>query len=173
MDNLRAGFLVIAIALGSNSVILSPSRAVDVTFQCAMRDGVPTTVAQTSQAEVAVVMWNSPDIAITPGATQQAECEAGSQRFQTYHDNGALPYITTGTMEGQQVVCVAEAVNGGCRGRLFALAPTNRPRPALQRILRIRIPSQSSNCTGICQTEASPYVELTRYLSGEYDTEDN
>ena len=173
MENLRSSLFLIAIALGGNPVILSPSWGADITFQCAIRDGVPTTVAQTPQAEVAVVLWNSPDIAIAPGATQQAECEAGSQRFQTYYDDGALSYITTDTMDGQQVVCVAEALNGDCQGRLFALAPTNRPRTALQRILRVRIPSGNSNCTGICQVKSSPYVELTRYLRGGYDTEDN
>ena len=165
MDNLRSGLLLIAIALGSNPVILSSSWAADITFQCTIRNGVPTTVAQTSHAEVAVVLWNSPDIAISPGETQQTECEAGSQRFQTYHDNDALNYITTGTMQGQRVACVAEQVRGGCRGRLFALAPTSRPRTALQRILRIRIPTEGS----IIQTDARAYVDLMRYLEIEYN----
>ncbi len=169
MDNLRTGFLLIAIALGSNAVVMPSSWATDVTFRCAIRDGVPTTVAQTSQVEVAVVLWNSPDIAIAPGTTQQAECEAGSQRFQAYHDNGALNYITTGRRERQLVACVAGELDGGCQGTLFALAPTNSPRTALQRILRIRLPTQCPTC----ETGASPYVKLTRYLSGEYNTEDN
>ena len=166
MDNLRSSLLLIAIALSSNIVTLSSSLAAEVTFRCAIRDGVPTTIAQTPQGGAPVVFWNSPDIAIAPNTTQQAECETGSQRFQIYHDNGALNYITTGRTQGQLVACVTEYVGGGCRGTLFALQTTRSPRTALQRILRIRLPTEGP----ISHTGPRAYVDLMRYLGGEYNT---
>lgn len=158
--------LLIAIALSSTPVLLSSSAAADVIFRCAIREGVPTTIAYTPQGDVPVVLWNSPDIAIDADTTQQAECEAGSERFQTYHNNGNLNYITTGRTRGQLVACVAAQIGGGCRGTLFTLTPTRRPRTALQRILRIRLQNESSI---IRQSDWRAYVDLLQYLEIESD----
>lgn len=133
-----------------------------LTFSCQISEGTPTTIAQMSEAVIPIVRWDSPVIAVE--TNQQADCEASAERFQASYNSGSLSYITTGRMEGQLVVCAAEAVGERCLNRLLDLQATQRPRVALQQVLQIRLPTEGP----ISDTGTIPYVSLSRYLSGGY-----
>ncbi|WP_346290356.1 COP23 domain-containing protein [Sphaerothrix gracilis] len=163
MGRLEASLLAAAIAAATITG-RSPAVKAEVTFACLQQEGIPTTVAQTAEGTVTLVEWTAAEIAIAPTRTPQTECEAATQQFQTYLTTGNLTYITTGRMDGELVTCVAQRPGGGCRGRLFALQAEIRPRAALQRILRIRVPNDGP----IEETGPRLYVSWDRYLQGDY-----
>ncbi|MEQ8994893.1 MAG: COP23 domain-containing protein [Coleofasciculus sp. B1-GNL1-01] len=143
-------------------------RDQDVTFFCGTSEGVPATLARTSQGVVPMILWNSPDIN-TSGSTAAELCQDVSQKLQTSYQNGEFNYISTRRVDGQTVACLVENEVGGCRESLFALMdgsshPRNNPRAALQRIMRIRVP-----LTGPIPEPLPPIlINLERYLNSEY-----
>jgi hypothetical protein len=143
------------------------ARTESLTFACQVSEGVPTTIAQTPAATVPIVQWNSAAIALE--TNPQTDCEASAERFQAAFDEGLLSYITTGRMSGQLVMCTADSLNGGCQNRLLTLRPTPKPRLALQRVLQIPLPTDGP----ISDTDCRAYVELNRYLAGDYTGEED
>jgi hypothetical protein len=96
----------IALLLAAGSLISftgTAAKAQNSVFYCGTDGEIPTTMASTSQDEVPVIRWVS-DYFADSGWTPQARCEEVSQRFQTYHQNGSLKFLTTGRMNGQPVV---------------------------------------------------------------------
>lgn len=156
-----------AIAFLPTAIMAQPSYAQtsypqDRTFFCGSSYGVPATIAKTSRGEVAMVLWNSSDLGQSDSTPQQL-CEEVSDKFQTYYNRGELNYITTGGMNEQTVACLAEGDQDPCQVRLFPIKP-NDPRVRLQRIFRIRVPSSGP----ITETDTPIYVDLEKYLNGEY-----
>jgi Circadian oscillating protein COP23 len=80
------------------------------------KDGtiVPATIARTeSGEEIPLILWISNYFSAV-GGTPQNRCEEVSKRFQRYHDNGWLKYITTGIFNNYSVICVAKSVKSEC-----------------------------------------------------------
>ncbi|MGB7440612.1 MAG: COP23 domain-containing protein [Coleofasciculaceae cyanobacterium] len=141
----------------------SVSYAEETTFFCGTTEGVPATIARTSQGEVAMVLWSAEQLN-QPDSNPEQLCQEASQRFQTYYNQGKLNYITTGRVNRQNVACVAQQEGGACNGFLFALNPEIKPKVALQRMFRIRVPSAGP----ISETGTPLYINLERYFNGEY-----
>jgi len=139
------------------------NRDQDVTFFCGTSEGVPATLARTSQGEVPMILWNSPDIN-TLDSTAAELCEDVSQKLQTSYQNGEFNYISTRRVDGQTVACLVENEVGDCRESLFALTDGSQSRAALQRIMRIRVPVVGP----IGETGLPIFIDLEQYLNGEY-----
>lgn len=139
------------------------SNAQEITFVCGIYENTPATIARTPTAEKPMILWNSDRLGPSEASPEEL-CQQVSAQLQLYHSKGELNYITTGRMNGQLVACVAETEGGGCVNSLFALNPERKPNTSLERIFRIRIPSSSA----ITETNAPLYLELDKYLHGEY-----
>ncbi|MBZ8179914.1 MAG: COP23 domain-containing protein [Oscillatoria sp. PMC 1051.18] len=110
-----------ALELSVTGCQTEPTR--NIAFFCgASSDGVPTTLASTSQGKTAVIRWVS-EYFSSSGYHPQKRCNQVSQRFQKYYQLGILNYITTGIIERQEVICVSSAYGGPCDGVLFTLQP--------------------------------------------------
>ncbi len=128
-------------------------------FVCSSSDGVPATVAQTANGEVPIILWSS-DYFDSAGHTAESRCQEVSNRFQTYYENGSLKFMTTGRMNRQNVVCVAERENGPCSGLLFTLKPGSDPNETLEKLLARR--SQSGG--PLNETRDRVYIDMNHYL---------
>ncbi|NEP02335.1 MAG: hypothetical protein F6K58_27535 [Symploca sp. SIO2E9] len=153
------------LTLATVSTIARPSDVQEVAFFCRISDDVPATMVRTPQGELVIIHWNSDQLNESEFTVEEL-CEQVSQRFQTYYDTGELNYITTGRMNRQLVACVAEREGGACKGLLFTLNSKSKPRLALQRVLRIRVPTEGP----INETTGRVYVNFEEYLSGQYSS---
>ncbi len=68
--------------------------------------------------------------------------------------------MTTGRMNRQNVVCVAERENGPCSGLLFTLKPGSDPNETLEKLLARR--SQSGG--PLNETRDRVYIDMNHYL---------
>ncbi|MEC4988653.1 MAG: COP23 domain-containing protein [Oscillatoria sp. PMC 1068.18] len=110
-------------ALGLSATGCETKQIRNIAFFCgASRDGIPTTLASTSQGDTAVIRWVS-DYFSSSGYDPEKRCNQVSERFQTYYQLGILNYITTGIIERQEVICVSSIYGGPCDGVLFTLEP--------------------------------------------------
>lgn len=123
----------LAITLSTTATIIYPGYAQQTTYYCGISRETPTTIASTARGDIPIVRWVSN--IFPPPATPQQRCEEVSRRFQVYYDNGTLQYITTGTKNGQSVVCVASRRGGDCTDVLFTLKPGSDPKRTLLRLL--------------------------------------
>ena len=146
-----------------------PERA--IRFVCSTSEETPATIAQTATGDIPIVYWNAEFG--TDEQMKQEQCETVSQRFQTFYENGELNYLSTGfdSESKKTFVCVAELVvdNEGneqprCIGNLFALNSNSSSRASLQRVLRIRVPSDGP----ISETGGRTYIQWDKFLNGGY-----
>ena len=124
----------------SSSLFLTflESKAYAYDFFCgSTRQGVPVTMARNVERQnFPVIYWTSNNF---PGnLTPRNRCEEVSRRFQAAQDNQQLKYITIGNMNGQQVMCTSDRVNGICLDLLFTLRPGSDPRNIIMRMLDSR-----------------------------------
>ncbi len=158
--------IIVAIAFSANATLTLPSLAeADETFFCGTSDGVPATLARTSEGIEPIILWNSPYLGESD-STPEELCEKVSQQFQTNDSNGQLNYITTGRRNRKTMACIADIEGGACREFLFTLRADLKPRTALQRLLEIRIESDGSTT----ETGTPVYVSVERRLNNEYPT---
>ena len=97
-----------------------PALAKDPVFVCGTSKGVPATIAQTDHGNVTLIRWSSSYFSQS-GWTPQRRCEAVSERFQDFYQQGTLKYLTTGRENGYAVVCVAQQENYPCLATLFTV----------------------------------------------------
>lgn len=124
-------------------------------FTCGMSNGVPATLALTSEGYSPVIRWKSNYFA-ADGYDPLYRCQVVSPKFEKYHKQGILNYLTTGVHSGNNIVCVAKEKDGPCVGVLFTLKPGSDSFMTLKRLLDVR--SQAgpalNESTGSSQTSA-------------------
>jgi hypothetical protein len=155
--------VAIALFLAAGSLVSftgTAAKAQSSVFYCGTDEGIPTTMASTSQDEVPVIRWVSDHFA-NSGWTPQARCEEVSQRFQTYHQDGSLKFLTTGRMNGQPVVCTADRQGGGCIALLFTLKPTSNPGATLQQLIDVRFRASGA----LSETDDRVYIDINQILA--------
>lgn len=123
----------LGIALCTTMIASQPSEAQSRTFECGTSNSVPVTIAHMTRGSIPIIRWVYNDF--PPPATPQTRCQEVSRRFQIYRDNGNLKYLTTGTMNGQPVICVASFPDGDCTGLLFTLKPGSDSKRVLLKLL--------------------------------------
>jgi hypothetical protein len=106
-------------------------------FTCGMSNGVPATLALTSEGYSPVIRWKSGYFA-ADGYDPLYRCQVVSPKFEKYHKQGILNYLTTGVHSGNNIVCVAKEKDGPCTGVLFTLKPGSDPMTTLRRLLDVR-----------------------------------
>ena len=128
-------------------------------FSCGNSKGIPVTVAQHSQGPLTVIRWKSAFFSGS-GYTPQSRCQLVSQRFQDYYQKGKLNFLTTGIMNRQKVVCVAEKEGGPCSGLLFTLKPSSDPGRTLQQLLDFRVGAAGP----LTETSERIYIDFNKFL---------
>jgi hypothetical protein len=107
-------------------------------FHCGQFDGQPATIAKHSHTptEIVIIRWTK-DMGAYNAYTAQNLCQTVSQRLQVAYANKTLRQLTTGMINGQRVICVAQSRSGGCApdGLLFATPPGSNARAFLANIL--------------------------------------
>jgi Circadian oscillating protein COP23 len=150
-----------ALTLAATVATQNPARSEASRFTCSTSNGKPTTVANTPQADVPVIVWDS-EYFSGSGYPPQTRCEMVSARFETFRQEGTLDYLTTGVMNGMPVVCVSNSVGSGCRanGLLFTLKAGTDPNQALQDLMDVRY--QASGAMYQSVSDARPYEDRDR-----------
>lgn len=121
----------------------------------------PMTMARTQRGNVAMIRWKSNFFNnARQDFTPMSRCTEVSRRFQTFYNEGILSYLTTGTMNAQNVICVAEEYGGPCSGLLLTLEPQDNPQQVLQDLMDIR-----TRASGPITRSAGPaYFDVEQFL---------
>jgi len=162
---IRGGWVSLLLLVGSFS--LAPVAAANpkrLSFYCGMSRGTPTTIAKSGDRVVPIIRWTSAAFSES-GYSAQRRCQEVSRRFQTYYDDGSLSFITTGRMNGQNVICVARSHGGPCAGLLFTLKPGANPTQVVNQLFNIRTRASGP----LNETTARPYIDFAE-LIGREDT---
>jgi hypothetical protein len=137
----------------------------DAKFSCGTHQGVPATVVQTSRGNIAIIHWVSN--AFGEKYSPEYRCRVVSGKFQQYHKDGQLNYLTTGVSNGQSVVCVASSKGGPCSGILFTLKSGSDPQSTLARLMNVRIQAGPAlnESTGSSAPGSDSYIDMADFLS--------
>ena len=142
-----------------NQIFLLPSQAQTRNiYNCLKFRNEPITVVDTARGRIQLIVWKSNFFA-SSGWPPNKRCQAVTQRFQKFSDNGTLRYIATGTMNRQPVICVAQKKPSGfkCRpdGLLITLQRNDNPNQVLRDLFDIssRISSGGLTRGGILDLE--------------------
>jgi hypothetical protein len=155
-----------AIALCALTVASAPSYARPTVgesgFWCSTSTGAPVTLYQNPQGAVEPwIEWTS-DYFSGSGYDPATRCQLVSQRLESYRRNRMLRYITVGQMNGQNVICTANQVNGVCQNLIYTLRPGQDPIGSLYNLLAWR-----QGQVGMPSTEESsqiPYIDVREKL---------
>ena len=122
-----------AVAAFSNS---SPAQSPVNRYYCDTSDGLPATMYTDGEANSPLIRWKYEGFGSR--WTPQKRCEEVARRFQNYENEGTLEFITTGQMNGYNVVCVARYDGGSCGDRLLMTLPPDRdPDLALESLFNV------------------------------------
>ncbi|NMG07294.1 COP23 domain-containing protein [Brasilonema sp. UFV-L1] len=155
-------------AIASASVaIMSHSSYAQTTTQyfCGMnKDGIPTTYARNAAGrKIPVISWQRN---WSSKFSPRARCEAVSARFQSASVEGVLNYLTTGTVNGQKVLCAASRYGGTCSHLLLTLRADD---DASQVIENLRQMGYTASGPIVQSEDDSPqvYVDMNQLLREE------
>lgn len=119
-----------------------------IQYSCLNKSGEkPVTIVDTKRGKIELIIWKSQFFA-SSGYTPQRRCNQVTARFQKHSDQKTLRYISTGTMNGQKVICVAKNDAGDCRndGLLITLEPKDDANHVLRELFNLR---ERANSGGI------------------------
>ena len=179
LQSLRTLITASAIALATTLVASIPTPAQTTGFVCGKSGGQPATILQRSSGNVTVIKWVSNSFSDS-GFDAQRRCEQVSDRFQQYHKTGNLKYLTTGVINRQPVICVANRRGGDCarelpnNGLLFTVKPGSDARDTLKRLVNLRDRASTNSLN-----EGAPssrvdvengdrlYIDMAEYLNSQ------
>ncbi|MGL5063681.1 MAG: COP23 domain-containing protein, partial [Microcoleus sp.] len=96
-------------------------------------------------------------------------CQLVSQRLETYRRNRELKYITTGQMNGQNVICTSDRVNGVCQNLIYTLRPGQDPIASLYNLLAWR--QGQVGMPSVDESNQIPYIDVREKLSENTENE--
>jgi Circadian oscillating protein COP23 len=138
----------------------------DAKFMCGTSQGAPATVVQTARGKITVIRWVSN--VFGGDYSPDYRCRVVSAKFQQFHQDGKLNYLTTGISNGQPVICVANVKGGSCSGVLFTLKPGRDPLNTLTRLMNVRVqagPALNESTAGSSEVGSEQYVDVANFLS--------
>lgn len=112
------------------------SKARSFDFYCGSSRGVPTTIARTENGNKPIIYWVSTNL--PEGLTPQDRCQQVAKRLQAAQDNQRLSHLSSGSMNGQPVICVSDKFGGDCVDLLFTLKSGSDPKKILNQLLDLR-----------------------------------
>lgn len=131
-------FAIIIFSLLGNGTEAKAASTLTSKISCLNNAGTPTTVVATKTGkQVPIIYWKSTTFSGS-GWTPERRCQEVSTRFQTYHEQGKLDYITTGRMNGMPVLCVTSVEGGACEGLLYTLKPGQNATVTLKKLFDIQ-----------------------------------
>lgn len=119
---------VVSIAVVS-LVFIDSTFAQTEKYYCDVYNDNPATFMETEEGIIPIIRWVSNHI------PPKERCEVVSQRFQTFHDNEELDYLTYGESNGKPVICTAEQPGGDCQNILFTVLSGEEPKKILYKLL--------------------------------------
>ncbi|RAM51976.1 MAG: hypothetical protein C6Y22_08635 [Hapalosiphonaceae cyanobacterium JJU2] len=165
----------IAITLSSTAINVQPSSAQRTKFFCGMSRGNPATIVNTDKGNKPIISWV--DTAFPPPWTPWQRCEAISDRFNRFYENGTLKFIRAGELKRQPVLCVASYSGGPCLpdGVLVTLKPGTNPQLILSRLLnksagssgRIIELTDNNNNNMISNVDNASYLDVNKLIDEE------
>ncbi|MEG4584164.1 COP23 domain-containing protein [Microcoleus sp. MOSTC5] len=155
-----------AIALSGLTVASQPSYSRlapgESGFWCSTSTGAPVTVYQNPQGAVEPwIEWTS-DYFSGSGYNPITRCQLVSQRLETYRRNRVLKYITAGQMNGQNVICTANQINGLCQNLIYTLRPGQDPIGSLYNLLAWR--QGLVGMPSVAESSKIPYIDVREKL---------
>lgn len=161
---LLLGLTCLTTAIISTIATTVPAHARQTAFFfCGKSSNVPTVMARTKRGvDVPIIRFRSEYFSVS-GWTPERRCQEIAQRFQSFYASDMLNYLTTGRMNGENIVCVAKTNGGACLedGLLFTLKPGNKPRETLQHLIDMRYHKASSP---INETTSRLYISIDELL---------
>ena len=156
--------LVILFLLAGLSGHARASSALAASFVCRPINDIPATVVQTKDnKQVPIIFWKS-TIFSSSGWTPLKRCQEVTARFQSYHSNGLLEFITTGQINGLPAICVAKSDGDACAGLLYTLKPDQNAASTLMELFNIR---STPNSAPLEETTARPYLSIDSIITSK------
>ncbi len=164
----------IAFTISSAATLIQPSYAQqNQKFFCGISEGVPATFVYTTRGDIPMIRWV--DAGFAPPWTPERRCEAISERFRRFYNNGTLNFLRAGKSERQPVLCVASEKGGPClpNGVLLTLKHGQNPQEILQQLLNNRggvspgfIELSGNNSKAVIYSEKdAAYLDVQKLLS--------
>ncbi|MDJ0717430.1 MAG: COP23 domain-containing protein [Prochloraceae cyanobacterium] len=109
-----------------------------VQYTCIQQGGVFKTIANTQNGPIELIIWQS-NFFSGSGYTPETRCQIVTSRFQQHSDAKNFRYVSTGRMNGQNVICVSSK-SGRCQsnGLLITLQPDDRPNQVLRDMFNLQ-----------------------------------
>jgi hypothetical protein len=129
-------------------------------YSCIERNGTPSSIVETQRGTIELIVWKS-NFFKNSGWNPKSRCQEVSYRFQKFSDAGELKYITTGEINGYNVICVADPKKpqpNVCKndGLLITLEPGDDPQQVRNEIFDISARVKGGGYTRGCpNNEAS------------------
>ncbi len=129
-------------------------------FKCISERGVPTTAAvMSSGKQVPMIRWVS-DTFTDSGWSPERRCQEVSERFTRLNDQGMLRYMTTGIMNGMNVICTTLNRGDRCNSLLYTLKPGQNPTRTLKGLFNVRTYAVGP----LIETGNRLYIDVNEYL---------
>ncbi|AFZ46235.1 hypothetical protein Cyast_0254 [Cyanobacterium stanieri PCC 7202] len=143
-------------------------------YRCIMKNDAPTTVVDTPRGRIDLIVWRTE---IPQGWSPTRRCQEITKRFQTFSDRGALRYVTSGRLNNQPVICVAENRPGtgiSCRndGLLLTLEHNENPQRVMEQLFDISARVRGGNPI-TRSVEGGTILAVDRFLEQVEVTEDD
>ena len=161
---LRNRFIIAGIAIASSTLTFNSVKAqTQKGFRCDASEAIPTTMYyNASGGKEPWIQWISEHFS-SSNWTPKSRCQTVSGRLEQYRLEGKLKYVTLGTKNNQQVICVASHDRGPCEGIIYTLRPEQDGVAALNNLFAWG--SGQQNLDSNYETSASvPYINVEERL---------
>lgn len=133
ISNLLIVTTILSIIPLSNPIFAQNKK---VTYNCIKRDNYFSTIANTSLGKIEIINWkkNIWGVKWTP----ESRCQEVTRRFQKHYDKGNLRYISTGSINNYNIICVSDN-SGNCKsdGILITLESKDNPQKVLKDLFNV------------------------------------
>ncbi len=167
IPTLKSSLSLVALAIASSIIAFPSSNSAQAQiqkgFRCDDSATIPTTMYHNSQGgKEPWIKWISEHFS-NSSWTPLSRCQAVSKRLEEYRLNGKLKYVTLGTQNNQQVICVASRDNGPCEGVVYTLRPGQDAVAALNNLFAWGSGQQNLDSNYESSTEV-PYINVEKRL---------
>ncbi|WP_299403158.1 COP23 domain-containing protein [Acaryochloris sp. IP29b_bin.148] len=118
---------------------ISPDQPVKpkIRYECKNEADKLSTVAHTERGVIELIVWESNYFGSSWSPTRR--CETVTQRFQQFSDQRLLRFVSTGTLNNYNVICISEK-QGDCidQGLLITLERGDQPTRVLRQLFNYR-----------------------------------
>lgn len=152
--------LVSALFVPGYIVFAAPANAGAQSFSCTTVGRVPTTVANMSSGQqIPMIRWVS-SVFDDSGWSPARRCNEVSARLTSLNNSDSLRYLTTGQMNGMNVICSSLKKNDRCSDLVYTLKPSQNPSQTLRKLFVVRTYAVGP----LNETGDRVYIDVNEYL---------